>query len=232
MSFKPKVSAFEVVLFDLDGTLVEFKFDVRASRRAMIAWLLDEGFDVRRMNEGTKTLHIIEEAKRQWKASGNDATSFESIKSSLSDILDGFEFDAFKEAKPHPGSLRLLDTLKNRGIVQGIVTNSGRKPVDSILGTFGFSQYMALVITRNEVDSLKPSPEGIVKALETLNVKSSAAVYVGDSTIDIEASRAAGVASVAASCGMYGPDVLARSGPDYLIQNIEDVEKILFSESI
>lgn len=220
------------MLFDLDGTLVEFKFDVRASRRAMISFLREKEFDVQKMNEETKTQHVIEDAERQWNVSHKDPDGFKSIKKSLSEVLEEFEFRAFKEAKPHPGSLRLMEALKNRNILQAIVTNSGRRPVDSILDAFGFSKYLSVVITRNELVSLKPNPEGIIKALEALNVRNGEAVYVGDSTIDIEAARAAKVASVAISAGMYKPDRLVRWAPDYLIQNIEDVEKILYSESI
>ncbi|MGI0081561.1 MAG: HAD family hydrolase, partial [Nitrososphaerales archaeon] len=213
-------------------TLVEFRFDVRASRRAMVSWLREKGFDVQRMTEETKTQHIIEDAQAQWKHFDEGHEDFESIKKSLSDILEEFEFRAFREAKPHAGSLRLMETLKRRNIVQAIVTNSGRRPVDSILDLFGFSKYVALVITRNELVSLKPNPEGIIKALNELNVRNSEAAYVGDSTIDIEAARAAGVTSIAVSTGMYKPDRLVPSAPDYLVQNIEDVEKVLFSESI
>ena len=224
-SFVPRA-----VVFDLDGTLVEFKFDVLASRRAMINWLREEGFDVSSMNEKTRTLRIIEEAQNQWEAKGSSAREFESIKNRLSDILDGFEFDAFREAKPHPGSLGLLRSLSDRSFLTAIVTNSGRKPVNSILDVFGFSKFIRFVITRNEVSSLKPNPEGINKALLALGVKAEEAIYVGDSTIDVEAARASGVKSVAVTCGMYGPRMLVPSNPDYLAQNIEDVEGI-FSES-
>ncbi len=223
---------FKAVLFDLDGTLVEFKFDVKASRKAMIHWLAKQGFDTAEMSENTRTQSIIDAVYNQWRIREKSDMSFETIRQALSEILDQFEFKAFGEARPHAGSLQTLEALKNYGIREGIVTNSGRRPVDSILTKFGFSQYMSLVITRNEVSSLKPNPEGLIKALDMLRLNNSEVAYVGDSIIDIEAARNAGISAIAVSSGMYAHEVLARSGPDYLINDIKGIEIILSSESI
>ncbi len=220
------------MLFDLDGTLVEFKFDVKASRRAMIEWLRQQGFDISGLTENTRTQSIIDIAALQWKTRGRSEKGFEAIRESLSDILDEFEFNAFGEAKPHSGALQTLEALKHCNILEAIITNSGRKPVDSILDRFGFSKYVDLVITRNEVRSLKPNPEGLIKAINILHLKTNEVVYVGDSIIDIEAAKNAGITSIAVSNGMYSQEALARFGADYLVNGVEDITGIVTPESI
>jgi len=228
LQFRPSA-----VLFDLDGTLVEFKFKVRESRRAMIEWLRLKGFKVQNLTEATRTQEIIDAAYKEWKEGSIDSPirrsfgSFEAVKAELSSILDQFEFAAFQDARPHTGSLETLKELRQRKIELAIVTNSGRRPVDSVLKKFGFLQFVSLVLTRNELSRLKPDPEGLIKALNIFKVRREGAVFVGDSIIDIEAARNAGIRSIAVSCGMYSESELKKNHPDFLISKIEELVKLI-----
>lgn len=219
---------FKAVLFDLDGTLVEFKFKVKESRLAIIDWLSKNGFETSKLTPETKTQRIFEQVETQCN-SKVDGISFESARKSMSAILEEFEFQSFAEAKPHPGSLQLLKKLKDEQILTAIVTNSGRRPVDSVLGTFGFLPYIRLIITRDEMKKMKPEPDGLLSAIDRLKVEKSQAVYIGDSVIDIQAARKAGIISIALSQGMSSGQILAKEEPDYLISRIEEVEEIVFS---
>jgi HAD superfamily hydrolase (TIGR01549 family) len=216
------------VLFDLDGTLVEFRFKVKESRLAMIDWLGKNGFDTKNLTEETKTQRIFDSVRSQIGTAGNSFRS-DYVKKSLSEILENFEFEAFRVAKPHRGSLHLLRRLKDEQILTALVTNSGRRPVDHILSLFGFLPYISLVITRDEMGLMKPEPDGILKAIDELKVAKEETVYVGDSIIDIQAAHSAGIACVALSQGMSTGQVLIKHGPDYLISNIKEVECIVFS---
>ena len=222
---KPK---FKAVLFDLDGTLVEFKFKIRESRLALIDWLSRNGFETHEFTAETKTQQIFDAVKVQ-SESKKAPISYDSVKKTLSDILDQFEFESFVLSKPHPGSLHLLKCLKDAQVLTAIVTNSGRRPVNSALGTFGFLPYVAIIITRDEMASLKPEPDGILKAIDELHVTKDESIYVGDSVIDIQAARKAGVSCIALSQGMYSGQLLAKEEPDYLISSIEEVDDIVFS---
>jgi HAD superfamily hydrolase (TIGR01549 family) len=224
-SAKPK---FKAVLFDLDGTLVEFRFKVKESRLAMIEWLHENGFDTENFSAETKTQRIFDEIKIQTEKR-TKPRSFDSVKKSLSDILEKFEFESFTVAKPHPGSIRLLKRLKDEQIPSAVVTNSGRKPVDYVLSAFGFLPYLSLVVTRDEMNSMKPEPDGIVKAIHELGVGKAESVYVGDSIIDIQAAHRAGVTCIALSQGIHSGQELIKEGPEYVISHIEEVEDILFS---
>ena len=220
---------YSAVLFDLDGTLVEFKFKVNESRQALINFLTSLHFDMSKINLETKTQRIFDIVLEQSK---NDLARFEYVRVELSKILEEYEFKGFSEAKPHPGSLSLLKHLKEAQVLCALVTNSGRKPVDSILGAFGFLPYLDLILTRDDVELMKPEAQGIMKALEILHVKQDQVIFVGDSVIDIQAARKAGISCIGLTQGMSTSKILSDEGPDYLISSIEKVEDIVLTEHI
>jgi HAD superfamily hydrolase (TIGR01509 family) len=219
----------KAVLFDLDGTLVEFRFNVKESRIAMIDWLSKNSFDTSTLSAETKTQRIFDEVNNQCKNRNKD---FAEVRKKLSQILETFEYSAFKEANPYPGSLGLLKKLRTSNIASAIVTNSGRGPVSYILRRTGFLPYLSLVVSREDMEQLKPEPEGLLRALQVLHFSPEDAIYVGDSTIDIDAAKKAGVPSVAICAGMYKADVLLQHSPDYLIERIGDAESLIFKEHI
>jgi phosphoglycolate phosphatase len=225
-----KNSRFKAVLFDLDGTLVEFKFKVKESRLAMIEKLRRDGFDVGAMNEKTRTQAIIDEAQRQCDNGKRETSShdFKKVKRELYDILNGFEFEALAETRPHPEALSVLKMIKESQILSGIVTNSGRLPVNSILHEFGFSPYLSTIITRDEMKKMKPMPDGLLEALEQLRLTSDDALYVGDSVIDIEAARAARMKCASVSTGLYRSEELRKFSPDYALDTLDGLHKVLF----
>jgi HAD superfamily hydrolase (TIGR01549 family) len=220
----------KAVLFDLDGTLVEFKFKVKESREAMISWLGANGFASSTFTDGMRTQALFDAAMKEWQGNRTLSSKFESfevVRAHLSGILEDFEFRSFQEARPHPGSLRVLKKMKDSRIPSAVVTNSGRRPVQSILSVFGFLPYLTLVITRDEMERLKPEPDGLIKAMNLLRADKRSTVYVGDSLIDVEAAKAAGIRCIALATGLYDKASLAQSHPDYLIDKIEELESIV-----
>ena len=222
-----RTQSFKVVLFDLDGTLIEFKFKVIESRKAVIDMLQGRGFDTKELTPEMRTQNLLNETRRQIENSSR-LGSFEEMKEEISKVLDRFEIQAFNEARVHPGSLPILKKITSKGIRAAVVTNSGRVPVDLLLENFGFSPYLSLIVTRNEVERLKPDPQGILRALEALQARREDSIYVGDSIIDVQAARAAKVSSVAVASGLYKAEELMEHGPDFLIQRIEELEGIVF----
>jgi len=111
-----------------------------------------------------------------------------------------------------------LDALKRQGILLGIV--SGARPeVLELLRQDDILDRFDAVVLGADVSRRKPDPEGIVKCLKALDVAPGAAVYVGDTPVDIEASRAAGTRAVGVLTGAGNSAMLSLAGPERLVSS-------------
>jgi phosphoglycolate phosphatase-like HAD superfamily hydrolase len=97
----------------------------------------------------------------------------------------------------YPGIVEMLGELRHERLLLGIVTGKSQAAWEVTSKAIGLGGFDA-VVTDDEVDQPKPQPDGISLALERLGLKPKEAVYVGDSTGDAKAARAAGVRFVAA----------------------------------
>jgi len=119
----------------------------------------------------------------------------------------------------------ILKTLKERGIRLAIVTNTSRQAAETIFAKHGLSEYFDIVVTRNDVAQLKPDPQGILLALKRLGDR--AEFFVGDTRIDSEAARNAGIKSIIVRRGW--PHALLPPDPraDYSVESLAEIKKII-----
>ena len=116
--------------------------------------------------------------------------------------------------------------LQRRGIRLGIV--SGARPeVMELLRAEGILDRFDIVILGNDVSRGKPDPEGICNGLNRLNVLPDAAIYVGDTPIDIQASHSAGVRAVSVLTGAADSVLLSAHGPERLISSLARLPSIV-----
>ncbi len=195
----------------------------------MIEFLEGKSYDSSFWTETMRTQEIIDQANEQWMKSKElqNQHDFKDIHASIFRLLDGFEFEALSQARPHPDSVPILRKIKHAEILTGIVTNSGRAPVESVIKEFGFEPYLSILVTRNEMQKLKPNPHGLLYAMKELRVTPEESLYVGDSTIDIEAARLANMKCASVSTGLYHIDALRKYSPDYAIKSLEELEAIV-----
>jgi HAD superfamily hydrolase (TIGR01509 family) len=116
------------------------------------------------------------------------------------------------------GLEQTLDDLKRSGIALGIVSGA-RSEVLEILREDGILDRFDTVILGADVARRKPDPEGILECLRRLDIAPAAAVYVGDSAVDIQASHAAGVRSVGVLTGAADSATLSAHWPDRLLSS-------------
>jgi len=176
-----------------------------------------------------RTQDIIDQAEEQWRKSKDlqGDHDFAEIHSEIFRLLDGFEFEALSQARPHPDSVPILRKIKHAEILTGVVTNSGRAPVESVIKEFGFEPYLSILVTRNEMEKLKPNPHGLLYAMKQLKLTPAETLYVGDSTIDIEAAKLAKMKCAAVSTGLYHIDALKKFSPDYAMRSLKELESIV-----
>jgi pyrophosphatase PpaX len=127
-----------------------------------------------------------------------------------------------------PGVEESLARLGSAGIKVAVVTSKRRLSVEMALKNFpGLRNVVDRFVTLEDTTEHKPNPEPLLRALELLGVSKERAAYVGDSPFDVEAAKAAGLASVAVSWGAFSEDRLREAEPDHLVTDIRSVVGVL-----
>jgi len=121
-----------------------------------------------------------------------------------------------------------LTHLKNRFKI-AIVTNASAVMLDYFLRSFDVKEIVDVAISADDVKSPKPNPEGLLKALDFLNVTFNHAIYVGDTTSDILAGKFARIKTVGVLSGIGGKDEFEKVGADFILENVSNLESILRS---
>lgn len=128
------------------------------------------------------------------------------------------------EEKPVPlfaGVKESLSRLVELGYRVGLVTNKQREITLVNLEAAGIGGLFEIVVTLDDVENGKPSPEPLEKAMAHFGVSPARTLMVGDSIYDLEAARAARAAC--AILEWYGPGELAESSPDYRFASLDEL---------
>jgi HAD superfamily hydrolase (TIGR01662 family) len=213
------------LLFDVDGTLVSFTFDANGTRKAMIEELGRWGLDTTGLSPNTSTQVIIDSARRQTEKNGSQG--FSQLRANLYSILDRFEEESSAMAEVFPGTRDTLLRLRSGSIKLAVLTNSGRKAAYKVLRKADVLDCFEFVFTREDVDMMKPSPEGILKAVQRLSLSKDDVYYVGDGLLDIQAAKRAGLKVVSVATGNYTEERLKQEGADFVLSSLEELPALL-----
>jgi len=211
----------KAVLFDLDGTLIDSKSDIAASANITRQYY---GFaplpeEVIGTFVGLGIMNLLERAVE----SNNPIRLKEAHQ-----IFKGHYRDHCADAtRPYPGTFELLDFLKKRKIGMGIVSNKPQEFTDLIMEKLSLAPYFGVIFGPEATVNKKPHPEPLLVALKKLNATSSESVMIGDSTVDIEAARAAKMPVGVLTHGYGTRDILAAADPDWMVDSLGEFIEIL-----
>lgn len=132
---------------------------------------------------------------------------------------------ASRNLRPIPGAVGLLHDLDRRGWVLGIATSSNRAL--PYLDAWGVRPLFGSIVGREDVAQRKPHPEGVLRCLGELRLEAAQAAYIGDSPIDIEAGRAAGVTTIGVLTGTSDRAQLEAARPDRIVSDVTRISGIL-----
>lgn len=188
-----------VVLFDLDGTLVESLPDIRASLNAMLAKRGLEPLDLPTVRGfiGKGTRNSLNRALR---TRGQEPTEAD-IDAALVDFTAHYDSDPVAGSYAYDGVVALLDRLRAGGHRMAVCTNKQQATAVAVLEALGLLDYFETVVGGDVVPHRKPDPRHIDVVLERMNATRADALFVGDSENDIEAAVKAGVPCIAVSFG-------------------------------
>lgn len=213
---------YTTVLFDLDGTLLDTLDDLTdAVNRTLQRYDLPQRTrqEVRSfLGNGAK--YLMEHA-----APGLDTDRFDAL---LRDYKADYDKNCRIKTAPYPGVDVLLRALKDAGIRTGIVSNKPDSAVQPLYETF-FADTMDTAVGERAGIRRKPAPDTVLAAMERLGATADKTLYVGDSEVDIETARNAGVACASVTWGFRDPDTLKDSGADMLFDSADVLRNFLLS---
>jgi phosphoglycolate phosphatase len=215
----------ELVLLDLDGTLVDSIPD--------LAWSVNK--TLLELSLPERELHSI----RNWVGNGLEKLLHRSL---TNDFNGEAEATLFEKASSlfmsvysqnmcnlstcYPGVREGIDHLKEKNIKLGCVTNKRGQFVGPILEKLGLMNDMSIVIAGDTLAKKKPDPLPLLHAASHFNKDPKQSLMVGDSESDVKAARAANFQIVCVSYGYnHGRDI-HETKPDAVIDSIADLASL------
>ena len=208
---------YNTYIFDLDGTLLSTLGDLAASCNyalrscGMPERSLDE---VRQfVGNGVKMLMI------RAVPGGEENADFEKAYATFREHYMHHNFDT---TAPYPGIMDMLKRLSEGGAKLAVVSNKFYAATQELVAYF-FGDYVKVAIGEREQIRKKPAPDTVIEALRQLGADANSAVYIGDSDVDIDTARAAGMPCISVLWGFRDKDFLIQHGAETLVESPEEI---------
>ena len=204
----------ELVIFDLDGTLVDSQIDlanaVNAARAHMGLPPLANERIYSYVGNGAPVL--------MRRAMGPDAGPAD-VQRALDFFLPYYRDHMLDNTRLYPGVQEALDSLRAAGVQLAVLTNKPVRFSQAIVDGLGLGGHFARVYGGNSFPEKKPHPIGIHTLMNELSVGAGSTVMVGDSAVDVQTARNAGVMACGVSFG-FQPETFAEHPPDLLVDDM------------
>ncbi|MBB3190816.1 phosphoglycolate phosphatase [Halomonas cerina] len=218
----PLLFGIRLVVFDLDGTLVDSVPDLAAAVDATLADLGLPPPGAARVRDwvGNGSLKLMERALA-------DARGVAPDEALLARAHDGFlaHYGRAPSARTrlYPGVREGLAALHGRGLPLALVTNKPSAFIAPILAGVGLEAYFGLCLGGDSLARKKPDPAPLRHAAAHFEVAPAASLMVGDSRHDIAAGKAAGFRTLALPYGYNHGEPVADSRPDGIVESLADL---------
>ncbi|MBR9975678.1 MAG: HAD-IA family hydrolase [Bacteroidetes bacterium] len=213
-----------LLIFDLDGTLVDSFRDIVTSCNLLLG-TLDAGplaDDQIRPCIGRGVRYLVECVLRQGGVEVGDAGAL------VSRYRDIYRAHALDETRLYTGVRETLTALSETGATLAVLSNKPEDACRGMLAYFGIDRLFSRVAGGDSYSEMKPSPLPLHRIGEELARSSSETVMVGDSVYDIETGKRAGVVTVAALYGFQSPEMLKALEPDFSVSAFSEILELPF----
>jgi phosphoglycolate phosphatase len=204
----------KAVLFDLDGTLLDTLADLAYSANLALQarGLPTHQVEAYRYFVGDGVEKLMERALPLAQRSP------ETVRLLAGEMREVYKDNWSRGTAPYPGIRRLLQSLAERKIVLAVFSN---KPDEftkiTVAHFFGDTEFASVLGARPEAP-LKPHPQGALEIADNLGMAPEQCLFLGDSAVDMQTAKAAGMFPVGAGWGFRGAEELAQAGAKRLLQ--------------
>jgi len=217
------LNPFRAVLFDFEGTIVDFQWRAAEAVEEASSLIALFGFD-KELFHGCDYATLFNVSMEQAYEVGESPGK---LSMKLGEIYDRYDLDALDRWRPRDDAAYVLEKTRQCGILTGLVTNAGKRAISLFLQRFLFEQLFDVVVTRNHVDRLKPDGNGILLAMKVLKVERKDCLYVGDSVNDIKATRGVGIDIAAVLEGESAKNDIETYKPRFIVDSLSGVLQII-----
>ncbi len=205
-------------VFDLDGTLIQshvtiYKTAIETFSRLNIP------------------VSFMQEELNQY-IGGHFKTIFDNLNIKVPDldefirIYKSIYFDFIDDSKIYPGTIELLELLKQKNISIALLTTKAQDQADLIIDHFNLRKYFISVMGRRDGLPVKPSPEPLKTICNEVGTDTANTVMIGDSEYDIKCGKNAGAITCGVTFGYRELEMLKLENPDFLVSSMNELQKL------
>ena len=212
--------AFDLVMFDLDGTLIETAPEIADATNDTLTQFGLAPVTQQQVNDwighGTQTLLVqaLAASRQTSQEAVRQADDFAAISAAF---VVHYGQRCGSRSHLYPQVREVLHTLKAQGVKLAVVTNKEDRYTQVVLDAHRLAPLFDRVISGDTLPTKKPDPSGIAACLTQFGVSKERALFVGDSSIDVATARNAGVAVWALPYGYNMGQPIEACHPDRVI---------------
>jgi len=224
------VESLRLLVFDLDGTLIDSRKDLANSVNAMLAHIGHT-----QLPEDVIASYIGDGAGMLVRRALGDPSDESVVDSALAYFLDYYREHKLDFTHVYPGVIESLDSLRQgidgRSRQMAVLTNKPIGPSQAICDALGLSPYFFRIYGGNSFSTKKPDPQGLNALMREAGVDPFETVMIGDSDVDILTARSAGAWALGCRFGL-APHTLDAAEPDCLVDSAFDWTEALDAAKI
>jgi hydrogenase expression/formation protein HypE len=207
----------EGVIFDFDGTIVELSIDFKKIKEKILNEAKERKLKIPEKNY--PILELLEKIRKLNKEKG------EEFYLTGHKILREEELKACKKTRPKEGAVELIEKLKENGIKVGIITRNCKDVVYKVVNKFNIPY--DVVLTRDDVEKVKPDPFHIKKILEKLNLKKENVLIVGDHPFDVRCGKKLNLITCGVLSEYTKEEDFIKENADFILDDIREIEYVV-----
>lgn len=213
----------QLVIFDLDGTLLDTVADLANATNQALAKC---GYPThpteayyRFVGNGINKLFA--------RALPEEARTEENVQRIRTLFIPYYNEHNADDSRPYPGIVELLTHLQDQGIQLAVASNKYQQATAKLVGHFFPGIRFAAVYGQREGIPIKPDPTIVNDILSATGISRARTLYIGDSGVDMQTARNASVESVGVTWGFRDEEELRTNGAAHIIHNAKDIQELI-----
>ena len=213
------MTSFQLLVFDFDGTLVDTKRDIADSVNRTLKELELRTLDREILSTfiGKGVNHLMTRSL--------EGTGYDDLPRAIDAFMRHYEEHLMDQTTLFPNCRETLDYFS--GQENTILSNKPTRFITQILDALDFHAPFSTIIGGDRMPAKKPNPGGLLHILEQHEMRPEEALMIGDSRVDVETGKRAGVRTCGVTYGHAGRKSLESAQPDWIIDDLAELKQLI-----